>query len=207
MLLLSRLNQLRKAGKFCDTILVAKDGTEFKLHWIVLVSRGVWWTRTAGRGEEQAEGDKRVVLPDIPASEIRRFLNEIYGGDVNVEATKPITIFVSSVQSSITPQPSCTPTAPSSLSPPASCLPCPPPSLRPPPLPSCQPSPPPSCRPSAPPSCRPSAPTSCRPQLPSCCPPQVSSPPRPPFSPPWTPSSPPSSPPWAPSSPLSPSSR
>ena len=32
----SRLNQLRKAGKFCDTILVGEDGTEFK----VLVSRG-----------------------------------------------------------------------------------------------------------------------------------------------------------------------
>ena len=183
MLLLSRLNQLRKAEKFCDTILVAKDGTEFKLHWIVLVSRGVWWTRTAGRGEEQAEGDQRVVLPDIPASDIERFLNEIYGGNVNVKATKPITLFVSSVQSITTPQPSCTPTAPSSLSPP--------PSLR--PLPSCQPSPLPSCQPSPPPSCRPSAPPSCRPQLPSCCPPQVSSPPRPPFSPPWTPSSPPCS--------------
>ena len=154
MLLLSRLNQLRKAGKFCDTILVAKDGTEFKVHWIVLVSRGVWWTRTAGRGEEQAEGDKRVVLPDIPANEIKRFLNEIYGGDVNVIATEPISLFVSSV-SSTTPQPSCTPTAPSSLSLPASCLPCPPLSLRPPPLPSCQPSPPPSCRPPPPPSCRP----------------------------------------------------
>ena len=76
MLLLPRLNQLRKAGKFCDTILVAKDGTEFKVQWIVLVSRGVWWTRTARRVEEQAEGDKRVVLPDIPAREIRRFLNE-----------------------------------------------------------------------------------------------------------------------------------
>ena len=111
-MLLPRLNQLRKEEKCCDTILVSKDGEEFKVHWLVLVSKGVWWAR---RDEERAEGDIRVILPDIQTSDVRRFVDEIYGGDVNVEPINPLTILVSRTQGVLTtysvsplhPEPSC----------------------------------------------------------------------------------------------------
>ena len=46
----SRIKQFRDEGKLCDTVLESKDGTQFRVHWIVLQSRGVWWT--AGRDEK-----------------------------------------------------------------------------------------------------------------------------------------------------------
>ena len=90
--LLSRIKQFRRVGKFCDTVLVSKDGTQFKVHWIVLQSRGVWWT--AARDERHVEdGDRHILLPDVETEDVRSFVNELYGG--NVTATAPITIFVS----------------------------------------------------------------------------------------------------------------
>ena len=88
----SRIKQFRDEGTFCDTVLEYKDGTQFRVHWIVLQYRGVWWT--AGRDEKHTEvGDIHILLPDVKTEDVRSFVNELYGG--NVTATAPITIFVS----------------------------------------------------------------------------------------------------------------
>ena len=90
----SRIKQFRDEGTFCDTVLESKDGTQFRVHWIVLQYRGVWWT--AGRDEKQKHtevGDLHILLPDVETEDVRSFVNELYGG--NVTATAPITIFVS----------------------------------------------------------------------------------------------------------------
>merc|ERR1712218_463944 len=77
--LLSRIKQFREDGKFCDTVLESKDGTQFRIHWFVLQSRGVWWT--AARDERHIEdGDKHIFLPDV---DVRSFVNELYGGNVS----------------------------------------------------------------------------------------------------------------------------
>ena len=94
--LLSRIKQFRRVGKFCDTVLVSKDGTQFKVHWIVLQSRGVWWT--AARDDQHAEdGNICILLPDVETKDVRSFVNELYGGNVDVRATiaNPVTILVS----------------------------------------------------------------------------------------------------------------
>ena len=64
----SRIKQFRDEGTFCDTVFESKDGTRFRVHWIVLQSLGVWWT--AGREEKHAEvGDIHILLPDVETEE------------------------------------------------------------------------------------------------------------------------------------------
>ena len=87
----SRIKQFRDEGTFCDTVLESKDGTQFRVHWIVLQYRGVWWT--AGLDEKHTEvGDIHILLPDVKTEDVRSFVNQFYGD--NVTATAPITIFV-----------------------------------------------------------------------------------------------------------------
>ena len=170
----SRIKQFRDEGTFCDTVLESKDGTQFRVHWIVLQYRGVWWT--AGRDEKHTEvGDIHILLPDVETEDVRSFINELYGG--NVTATAPITIFVSGAP----PVPSApvSRTQPSSAPPLRSSLPRtrPPRSSRPRPLRSSRPPPPQSSRPS-PPQSSPPSPRLSSPRLPGSPTRLPSSPPR-----------------------------
>ena len=58
--ILSELSNL-SFGTFCDTRLVAgaSDGASVRVHWPLLVSRGVWWTQ--GVEENVEEGDVSYV--------------------------------------------------------------------------------------------------------------------------------------------------
>ena len=64
-------------GTFCDTRLVAgaSDGASVRVHWPLLVSRGVWWTR--GVEENIEEGDRIVILPDVSHGELKTFVESL----------------------------------------------------------------------------------------------------------------------------------
>ena len=71
--ILSELSNL-SFETFCDTRLVAgaSDGASVRVHWPLLVSRGVWWTR--GVEENVEEGDRIVILPDVSYVELKNFV-------------------------------------------------------------------------------------------------------------------------------------
>ena len=68
--ILSELSNL-SFGTFCDTRLVAgaSDGASVRVHWPLLVSRGVWWTQ--GVEENVEEGDRIVIFPDVSYVELK----------------------------------------------------------------------------------------------------------------------------------------
>ena len=74
---LSELSNL-SFGTFCDTRLVAgaSDGASVRVHWPLLVSRGVWWTR--GVEENGENGDRIVILPDLSYVELKTFVTDIF---------------------------------------------------------------------------------------------------------------------------------
>ena len=71
--ILSELSNL-SFETFCDTRLVAgaSDGASVRVHWPLLVSPGVWWTR--GVEENVEEGDRIVILPDVSYVELKNFV-------------------------------------------------------------------------------------------------------------------------------------
>ena len=75
--ILSELSNL-SFETFCDTRLVAgaSDGASVRVHWPLLVSRGVWWTR--GVEENIENGDRIVILPDVSYVELKNFVADIY---------------------------------------------------------------------------------------------------------------------------------
>ena len=65
-------------GQFCaDTRLIGSDGISFQVHWPLLLARGVWWAKWVD--QDQADGDRVILLPHINSRELRNFVDNIYG--------------------------------------------------------------------------------------------------------------------------------
>ena len=78
-LILSGLSNLADGGKFCaDTRLVGSNGVSFRVHWPLLLARGVWWAVKCV-DQDQADGDRVILLPDINSRELRNFVDNLYG--------------------------------------------------------------------------------------------------------------------------------
>ena len=60
-----------------DTRLVASDGASVRVHWPLLVARGVWWTRSADQDRVE-DGDKVIIFNGVTIQELRKFDSEIY---------------------------------------------------------------------------------------------------------------------------------
>ena len=78
-LILSGLSNLADGGQFCaDTRRVGSDGVSFRVHWPLLLARGVWWAVKCV-DQDQADGDRVILLSDINSRELRNFVDNIYG--------------------------------------------------------------------------------------------------------------------------------
>ena len=60
-----------------DTRLVGSDGISFQVHWPLLLARGVWWAVKCV-DQDQADGDRVILLPDINSRELRNFVDNLY---------------------------------------------------------------------------------------------------------------------------------
>ena len=77
-IILSGLSNLADGGQFCaDTRLVGSDGVSFRVHWPLLLARGVWWAVKCV-DQDQADGDRVILLPDINSRELRNFVDNLY---------------------------------------------------------------------------------------------------------------------------------
>ena len=47
-------------------------------HWPLLQARGVWWAVKCV-DQDQADGDRVILLPDINSRELRNFVDNLYG--------------------------------------------------------------------------------------------------------------------------------
>ena len=76
-LILSGLSNLADGGQFCaDTRLVGSDGVSFRVHWPLLLARGVWWAKCVD--QDQADGEDRVILIPENSRELRQFVDNLY---------------------------------------------------------------------------------------------------------------------------------
>ena len=73
--ILSELGNLGLA--FADTRLVASDGASVRVHWPLLLARGVWWTAAACADQEH-DGDRVIIFSNVTISELRQFVSSIY---------------------------------------------------------------------------------------------------------------------------------
>ena len=75
-LILSGLSNLADGGQFCaDTRLVGSDGVSFRVHWPLLLARGVWWAKCVDQVQE--DGDRVILIPEN-SRELRQFVDNLY---------------------------------------------------------------------------------------------------------------------------------
>ena len=75
-LILSGLSNLADGGQFCaDTRLVGSDGVSFRVHWPLLLARGVWWAKCVDQVQE--DGDRVIIIPEN-SRELRQFVDNLY---------------------------------------------------------------------------------------------------------------------------------